>query len=42
MILWHADLPEGDHCSHAGEEYRQAFEKLAAVLEKERKWGNPS
>ena len=45
MTLWHAGLPEGDHRSHAGEGYRQAFEKFAAVLEKEREKtgkGNPS
>ena len=43
MTLWHADLPEGDHRSHAGEGYRQAFEKLAAVLEKEKtEHGNAS
>ena len=42
MTLWHAGLPEGDHRKGAGEGYRQAFEKLAAVLEKERKRGNPS
>ena len=35
MTLWHAGLPEGDHRIHAGEGYRQAFEKLAAVLKKE-------
>ena len=34
MTLWHAGLPEGDPRSHAGEGWRQAFEKLAAVLEK--------
>ena len=43
MTLWHADLPEGDYRIHAGEGYRQAFEKLAAVLEKEKTvHGNPS
>ncbi len=36
MTMWHAGLPEGDHRVHAGEGYRQAFEKLATVLEKER------
>ena len=36
MTLWHAGLPEGDHRKGVEEGYRQAFEKLAAVLEKER------
>ncbi len=36
MTLWHAGLPAGDHRTHAGEGYRQAFEKLAAVLGQER------
>lgn len=36
MTLWHSGLPEGDHRTHAGEGYRQAFEKLAAVLGKEK------
>ena len=42
MTLLHAGLPEGDHRSHAGEGYQQTFEKLAAVLEKERERDNPS
>ncbi len=43
MTMWHAGLPEGDHRIHAGEGYRQAFEKLAAVLEKEKTGdGSPS
>ena len=33
MTLLHAGMPEGDHRTGAGETYRQAFEKLAAVLE---------
>ena len=36
MILTHAGLPEGDYRTHAGEGYRQAFEKLAAVLGQEK------
>ena len=40
MTLWHAGLPEGDHRKGAGEGYRQAFEKLAAALEREEK-GHP-
>ena len=36
MSLWHAGLPEGDYRKGAGEGYRQAFEKLAAMLEKEK------
>ena len=36
MTLWHAGLPDGDHRTHAGEGYRQAFEKLAAVLGQEK------
>ena len=42
MTLWHSGLPEGDHRLHAGAGYRQAFEKLAAVLEKETERGNRS
>ncbi len=42
MTLWHSGLPEGDPRNWAAEGYRQAFEKLAAVLEKERERGNPS
>ena len=43
MTLLHAGLPEGDHRTHAGEGYRQAFDKLAAVIEKEKtNQGNPS
>ena len=45
MTLLHAGLPEGDHRSHAGEGYRQAFEKLAALLDMPREktdQGNPS
>lgn len=42
MTLWHAGLPEGDPRNGAAEGYRQAFEKLAAVLEQERERGNPS
>ena len=33
MTLRHAGMPEGHHRTGAGEAYRQAFEKLAAVLE---------
>ena len=36
MTLWHAGLPEGDPRTGAGEGYRQAFEKLAAVLGQEK------
>ena len=32
ITLRHAGLPAGDYRTHAGEGYRQAFEKLAAVL----------
>ena len=43
MTLWHAGLPEGDPRNGAREGYRQAFDKLAAVLEKEKtEHGNPS
>jgi hypothetical protein len=35
-VLWHSCLPEGDYRKEAEEGYWQAFEKLAAVLEKER------
>ena len=44
MTMRHAGLPEGPGRNGAGEGYRQAFEKLAAVLEKERGRGrgNPS
>ena len=42
MTLRHAGMPEGPGRNGAGEGYRQAFEKLAAVLEKERERGDPS
>ena len=36
MTMKHTGLPEGDFRAHAGEGYRQAFEKLAAVLSQEK------
>ena len=36
MIMRHAGLPDGDYGKHAGGGWRQAFEKLAALLEQKK------